>query len=242
MVCVLTNQSSVRYELWQKQNSYHPIRDKLNTLVWDGEERLQHVLTKYLGAPASPLPTESLKVFMLGAIERVFHPGCKFEYMLCLVGGQGAGKSTFLRFLAMEDAWFTDDIRKLNDIYMDRGIYFRLYECEYENVAMSIEKRKQEEYNKKIASFEINTDYRSLEDCNLVIETVIENNSKVALLGDAPGGHALQAVLQGQFIGYVQYFLTINFFSSCHPTAPSIPKISFLPLSYKTQAPTGKLE
>lgn len=41
-------------------------------------------------------------------------------------------------------------IRKLNDIYMDRGIYFRLYECEYENVAMSIEKRKQEEYNKKI--------------------------------------------------------------------------------------------
>ena len=105
-----------------KQNSYHPIRDKLNALVWDGEERLQNVLTKYLGVPSSPLAKESLKVFMLGAIERVFHPGCKFEYMLCLVGGQGAGKSTFLRFLAMEDAWFTDDIRKLND----KGIHERL--------------------------------------------------------------------------------------------------------------------
>ena len=52
---------------------------------------------------------------MLGAVERVYNPGCKFEYMLCLVGGQGAGKSTFFRFLAMKDEWFTDDIRKLDD-------------------------------------------------------------------------------------------------------------------------------
>lgn len=35
--------------------------------------------------------------------------------MLCLVGGQGAGKSTFLRFLAMEDDWFTDDLKKMDD-------------------------------------------------------------------------------------------------------------------------------
>jgi predicted P-loop ATPase len=40
---------------------------------------------------------------MLGAISRVFNPGCKFEMMLCLVGGQGAGKSTFFRLLAMND-------------------------------------------------------------------------------------------------------------------------------------------
>ena len=39
---------------------------------------------------------------MLGAVKRVFQPGCKFELMLVLVGGQGAGKSTFLRSLAME--------------------------------------------------------------------------------------------------------------------------------------------
>ena len=52
---------------------------------------------------------------MLGAISRVFKPGCKFEYMLCLVGGQGAGKSTFIRFLCMQDRWFTDDIKRLDD-------------------------------------------------------------------------------------------------------------------------------
>ena len=52
---------------------------------------------------------------MLGAISRIFKPGCKFEYMLCLVGGQGAGKSTFIRFLSLQDRWFTDDIKRLDD-------------------------------------------------------------------------------------------------------------------------------
>ena len=51
----------------------------------------------------------------MGAIRRVFRPGSKFEVMLCLVGGQGAGKSTFFRLLAGRDAWFSDDLKKLDD-------------------------------------------------------------------------------------------------------------------------------
>jgi len=51
----------------------------------------------------------------LGAITRAFKPGSKFEIMLCLVGGQGAGKSTFFRLLAVRDEWFSDDLRKLDD-------------------------------------------------------------------------------------------------------------------------------
>lgn len=98
-----------------KENSYHPIRNLLLSLKWDGKERLANVMTRYLGVEATPLAIESLKLFMLGAISRVFSPGCKFEYMLCLVGGQGAGKSSFLRYLAMDDRYFTDDIKKLND-------------------------------------------------------------------------------------------------------------------------------
>ena len=35
--------------------------------------------------------------------------------MLCLVGGQGAGKSTFFRLLAVKDEWFSDDLKKLDD-------------------------------------------------------------------------------------------------------------------------------
>lgn len=57
----------------------------------------------------------SNKLFLMGAIRRVFRPGSKFEVMLCLVGGQGAGKSTFFRLLAGRDEWFSDDLKKLDD-------------------------------------------------------------------------------------------------------------------------------
>ena len=35
--------------------------------------------------------------------------------MLCLVGGQGTGKSTFFRYLAIKDEWFTDDMKRIDD-------------------------------------------------------------------------------------------------------------------------------
>ena len=97
------------------ENHYHPIRDYLNDLKWDGTERISHVLHRFLGAAEDELTAEALKIFLLGAIKRVFHPGCKFEMMLCLVGGQGAGKSSFFRLLAIKDEWFSDDLRRMDD-------------------------------------------------------------------------------------------------------------------------------
>ena len=78
-------------------NKCHPIRDYLNGLEWDGTERIRCALPHFLGAEESEFTYECLRLFMLGAISRVFKPGSKFETMLCLVGGQGAGKSTFFR-------------------------------------------------------------------------------------------------------------------------------------------------
>ncbi len=97
------------------ENRYHPIRDCLNALEWDGQERIRTALHYFLGAEQDQYSYECMLLFMLGAISRVFKPGCKFEVMLCLVGGQGAGKSTFFRFLAINDDWFTDDLKKLDD-------------------------------------------------------------------------------------------------------------------------------
>ena len=96
-------------------NKYHPIRDYLNSLEWDGTERIRYALTRFLGADESEYTYQCLRLFMLGAISRVFKPGCKFEVMLCLVGGQGAGKSTFFRLLAVKDEWFSDDLKKIDD-------------------------------------------------------------------------------------------------------------------------------
>ena len=97
------------------ENRYHPIRDYLNGLQWDGTKRIPHVLHHFLGAAEDEYTCEAMKIFLLGAIKRVFQPGCKFETMLCLVGGQGAGKSTFFRLLAVKDEWFSDDLRRLDD-------------------------------------------------------------------------------------------------------------------------------
>ena len=97
------------------ESRYHPIRDYLNGLVWDGKERIRYCLRHFLGADTDNYTYQSLRLFLLGAIHRAFCPGCKFEVMLCLVGGQGAGKSTFFRLLAVKDEWFSDDLRKLDD-------------------------------------------------------------------------------------------------------------------------------
>ena len=102
-------------DLSANENSYHPVRDYLNGLTWDGTGRIGSCLHRFLGAAADEYTQEALKLFLLGAIHRAFHPGCKFEVMLCLVGGQGAGKSTFFRLLAVKDEWFSDDLRKLDD-------------------------------------------------------------------------------------------------------------------------------
>lgn len=99
---------------------YHPICDYLSRLEWDGQERVRYALHHFLGADTSDLTYESMKLFMLGAVHRVFHPGCKVENMLCLVGDQGAGKSSFFRFLAIKDEWFSDDLKRMDDENMYR--------------------------------------------------------------------------------------------------------------------------
>lgn len=96
-------------------HSFHPIKDKLNSLQWDGKERIRYLMHHFLGAPANDLTYSVTLMFLLAMISRVFSPGCKFDCMLILIGAQGIGKSTFLRFLALQDEWYSDDIRSLSD-------------------------------------------------------------------------------------------------------------------------------
>lgn len=113
----LNNENRIRKALTvtAHQNQYHPIRDYLNSLQWDGRPRIPYVLHHFLGAEISDYTYEVMKLFLMGAISRVFRPGCKFELMLCLVGGQGVGKSSFFRLLACRDEWFSDDLKRIDD-------------------------------------------------------------------------------------------------------------------------------
>ena len=102
-------------DIVSNENKYHPIRDYLESLVWDGIPRIENMLPHFLGAEKSKYTIGIMKMHMLAAISRIYEPGIKYDIMLCLVGSQGAGKSTFFRLLAVKDEWFSDDLRKLDD-------------------------------------------------------------------------------------------------------------------------------
>ena len=97
------------------ENRYHPIREYLEQLVWDGKYRIGRLLPKYLGTEEDAYTREIMQLLTLAAIHRVYEPRCKYEIMVCLVGGQGAGKSTFFQFLAINDEWFSDDLKRMDD-------------------------------------------------------------------------------------------------------------------------------
>ena len=57
-------------------------------IKWDGQPRIDNLLPRYLGADCDDYTKEIMRLFMLAAIHRVYEPGCKFEIMVCLVGGR----------------------------------------------------------------------------------------------------------------------------------------------------------
>lgn len=89
------------------RHHYHPVQGWLKALPeWDGKEHIRYLLPHFLGAEDTPYNHAALNLFMQGAINRVFDPGCKFDYVLVLVGEQGKGKSMFLQYLAVNDEWY----------------------------------------------------------------------------------------------------------------------------------------
>jgi predicted P-loop ATPase len=90
---------------------FHPIRDYLNGLKWDKIPRIDDWLTLYLGVDPSEYTRAVGAKWLIGAVGRVFRPGCKNDTCLVLEGPQGLLKSTAL--LSLAQPWFTDEIADL---------------------------------------------------------------------------------------------------------------------------------
>lgn len=91
-----------------EKHRYHPVRDYLNDLEWDGVERLERLFIDYLGAEDTVYTREAAVCHMVAAVARVMRPGTKYDQMLTLVGAQGIGKSTFVSKIAK--GWYSDSL------------------------------------------------------------------------------------------------------------------------------------
>lgn len=86
--------------------SFHPVTEFLESLTWDGTQRIDTLLVDYFGVDDNLYTREAMRKTVLGAVTRVYRPGSKFDMVLTLVGEQGCGKSTFFNKLGKQ--WFSD--------------------------------------------------------------------------------------------------------------------------------------
>lgn len=92
-----------------RENSYHPVRDYLRSLKWDGTPRLDHWLTACLGAVDAPFVRIAGRKTLIAAVARAFRPGCKVDTVLVLEGPQGIQKSTAIATMFGEN-WTAESV------------------------------------------------------------------------------------------------------------------------------------
>ena len=91
-----------------KEHRFHPVRDWLDGLAWDGTPRVDRLVATYLRGADTPLNRLVAAAWMVGAVARIYEPGCKFDNLLILVGGQGEFKSQAVAALCPVQSWLSD--------------------------------------------------------------------------------------------------------------------------------------
>ena len=93
-------------QVWAQRTLFHPIKDYLSALTWDGEERVETLFIDYQGAADNRYVRAVTRKTLCAAVARIFQPGIKFDTILTLVGNQGMKKSTIVAKLGQQ--WFSD--------------------------------------------------------------------------------------------------------------------------------------
>jgi predicted P-loop ATPase len=94
------------------ENSYHPVRDYLESLQWDGQKRVNIWLTCRLGAELTDYSAAIGRMFLIAMVARIYEPGCKSDHMMVLEGSQGAMKSSACAVLG--GPWFSDALPEVS--------------------------------------------------------------------------------------------------------------------------------
>lgn len=91
-----------------QDNKFHPVREYLKGLTWDGECRLDTLFIDYIGAEDTDYIRAVTRKWACGAVARVMDPGVKFDTAIVLYGSQGLGKSLILERLGRK--WFNNSL------------------------------------------------------------------------------------------------------------------------------------
>ncbi len=90
-----------------EERKYNPIKDIVDGINWDGKPRCQEFLTKWAKCDDTPYTREVSRLIFAGGIHRLYAAGTKFDDVPILIGTkQGEGKSTLVRFLAVNDSYY----------------------------------------------------------------------------------------------------------------------------------------
>src|SRR3990167_5994340 len=95
---------AITHEALKKR--YHPIKDYLKCLVWDQIPRIDEWLHKICGCELNTYTKAVSRKILIAAVNRVFEPGCKFDYMAILEGMQGIRKGMLIEILASKK-WYS---------------------------------------------------------------------------------------------------------------------------------------
>lgn len=95
------------------KNEFHPVLDYLKGLTWDGVPRIDTWLIDYFGVEDTELNRAIGRKTLAAAVNRVYEPGCVYQYVLALLGPQGRGKSLTLAQIFSRE-WFTDSLVDLD--------------------------------------------------------------------------------------------------------------------------------
>lgn len=104
-------------------NSYHPLRNYLECLEWDGVKRINVWMISKLGCKPSPYVQRIGEMFLISMVARVMQPGCKADYMVILESPQGEMKSLACRTLA--EPWFSDSLPDISASAKDASLHLR---------------------------------------------------------------------------------------------------------------------
>jgi predicted P-loop ATPase len=98
-------------EVVARDKSFHPVRDYLSGLQYDGIPRLDTWLSTCWGAERTPYTATIGRAMLIAAVARIFEPGCKVDTVPIFESDQGKMKSTAIK--ALFDPWFTDELADL---------------------------------------------------------------------------------------------------------------------------------